>query len=530
MGQPEDYIVDDEIFEDEPKQYTRKSPSRKLFRDTENSYIGGVSSGLGHYFGIDAIWIRLIWIVLIFGAGTGVLLYILLWILLPEAVTTSDKLMMTGEPVNISNIERKIKDGITTVTDTVSDVAKNVSDSVTDATKNVDFKKKGDSLKSTSKSFFDTIGDILVFFLKVFAKFIGVILIIAGISSLIALAVACISLGTVDFMNVPFLEFAESGIASTPIWLISMLTFLIGGIPSFFIFYLGLKILINNLKSIGNIAKFSLLGLWVMAIIGMSIIGVREASDHAFDASAIQKDELLVTANDTLYLKMADNNIYSKPSRYTRYNRGHSLHLAYDENNNKVIYSTDVRLIVRSTKDSTATISIEKNSNGRSYQLAKDRAEKINYNYTFNGNELALDAYLTTDANNKFRDQEVIIILYLPEGTTLFADDNTYPAHSNSSYYNDILDHGMEEHYLKIRNDRIECLDCPIEDEDYKVKVDLNDEDGTIKIDSNGVEIKSEDSSLKIDDDGIRATSEEVKVNIDDNGIEITTDRDRNNN
>ena len=78
MGQPEDYLVDDEIFEDEPQpSYRKKSePSRKLFRDTDNSYIGGVSSGLAHYFGIDAIWIRLAWILLVFGAGTGILLYI----------------------------------------------------------------------------------------------------------------------------------------------------------------------------------------------------------------------------------------------------------------------------------------------------------------------------------------------------------------------------------------------------------------------------------------------------------------------
>ena len=111
MGQPEDYMVDDEIFEDEPQPaFERKSSaSRKLFRDTDNSYIGGVSSGLGHYFGIDTIWIRLAWIVLIFGMGTGFLLYILLWILVPEAKTTAEKIMMTGEPVNISNIEKKLK-------------------------------------------------------------------------------------------------------------------------------------------------------------------------------------------------------------------------------------------------------------------------------------------------------------------------------------------------------------------------------------------------------------------------------------
>ena len=62
MGQPEDYLVDDEIFDDEPKAYqkTKFTASKKLFRDTDNSYIGGVASGLGHYLGIDAIWVRLI--------------------------------------------------------------------------------------------------------------------------------------------------------------------------------------------------------------------------------------------------------------------------------------------------------------------------------------------------------------------------------------------------------------------------------------------------------------------------------------
>ena len=105
MGQPEDYIVDEEIFEDEPvKQHTQSSSHRKLFRDTDNAYIGGVSAGLGHYFGIDALWIRLIWVALLFGAGSGVLVYIILWILMPVAESTADKLSMSGKPVNITNI------------------------------------------------------------------------------------------------------------------------------------------------------------------------------------------------------------------------------------------------------------------------------------------------------------------------------------------------------------------------------------------------------------------------------------------
>ena len=57
MGQPEDYLVDDEIFEDDPQSayQSKTSATRKLFRDTDNSYIGGVASGLGHYFGIDML-------------------------------------------------------------------------------------------------------------------------------------------------------------------------------------------------------------------------------------------------------------------------------------------------------------------------------------------------------------------------------------------------------------------------------------------------------------------------------------------
>ena len=138
MGQPEDYLVDDEIFEDDSQSaFERKSSgSKKLFRDTDNSYIGGIASGLGHYLGIDAVWVRLLWVLLTVGSGgTFIFIYILFWILVPEAKTTAEKIMMTGEPVNISNIEKKIKDGFDTVSETVQDVAKNVSDSVSNAAK-----------------------------------------------------------------------------------------------------------------------------------------------------------------------------------------------------------------------------------------------------------------------------------------------------------------------------------------------------------------------------------------------------------
>lgn len=527
MGQPEDYLVDDEIFEDEPQPAYRKrtAPSRKLFRDTDNSYIGGVSSGLGHYFGVEALWIRLAWIILFSAAGTGILLYILLWILVPEAKTTAEKIMMTGEPVNISNIEKKIKDGFENVTETVTDVAKNVGESVSgaaknvsDAAKNMDFQKQSGKIKSSSKTFFDTIGEIFMFFFKVFAKFIGILLIIIGASTLIGLIVGLFSIGVADIIHIPGLDIVDivnSG--NTPIWLVSLLIFFLVGIPFFFLFYLGLKILINNLKSIGNIAKFTLLGLWLMSIIGLIIIGVREASEHAFNENHIEKTELPVTSNDTLHIKMVGNDNYS-PNFYRRSN----FKLANDENGNKVLYSSNIDIRVKSTTDSVATIAIEKSADGRNYDKAIKRAKNINYNFELKGNTLLLDSYLTTNPNNKFSDQEVDIILYLPENTVINFNNNAKSYLYYRKYSGNLVTRDDANYHLKILDDDIECLDCPIEEEEEEFKVKVNTPG--LKIDDNGIEIKSDDTNVKIDRTGIKAESDDVKVNIDSNGVEIESE------
>ena len=143
MGQPEDYLVDDEIFEDEPqpRQSYSSRTTKQLFRDTDNSYIGGVAAGLSHYFGIDAIWMRLLWILLTIGSGgTFILIYLIFWALVPEAVTTAEKLTMTGDPVNITNIEKKIKDEF---------------DEMSSKIKDIDYEEAGNSLKKSQEIFFN---------------------------------------------------------------------------------------------------------------------------------------------------------------------------------------------------------------------------------------------------------------------------------------------------------------------------------------------------------------------------------------
>lgn len=512
MGQPEDYMVDEEIFEDEPRpQHKSASSHRKLYRDVDNAYIGGVSSGLAHYLGIDALWIRLIWVALFFGAGTGIFVYIILWILMPAAESTADKLAMTGKPVNITNIEEKVKEGFSNVKESIDDVA--------DRVKQGDYNNK---LKSSSRSFFDALGNIIMFFFKIIAKFIGVILIIIGATTLISLIIGLLSVGVADIFHFPGIDMADV-VNSTglPIWLVSLLVLFAVGIPFFFLFILGLKILVTNLKSIGKIATFTLIGLWLASIIALSVFSMKQATEFTREATVSDKTELNITTNDTLYVKMVGNDTYSKDL-----DRNSDFSIVHNENDVKQIYSSSVRLVFRSTKDSLATVKIEKSARGSSYQNAKERANEINYNYTLDKNELLLDGYFITDAENKYRDQEVQVIVYMPEGMVLNADDNTYSFHRNSPYYDDILDNGYEEHYMKVINDDLICLDCP-KDKNYKVDVDIKDENSKLKINEDGVEIKGADVKIKIDEDGFKSEGENIETTIDSNGISIKS-KDKN--
>ncbi|MCK5400966.1 MAG: PspC domain-containing protein [Flavobacteriaceae bacterium] len=509
MGQPEDYIVDEEIFDDEPQPSRSTSKStRRLFRDTENAYIGGVSSGLGHYFDIDPLWIRLIWIALFFGAGSGILIYILLWILMPAAETTAEKLSMSGKPVNITNIEEKVKEGFSSVKDSLEEVA--------DKVKQKDFSKVGDKVQSTSRSFFDALGNVIMFFFKIVAKFIGIILIIVGASTLIGLVIGLLSLGVADIFHFPGIDFADVvNSTNLPIWIVSVLTLFAVGIPFFYLFMLGLKILVNNLKSLGKIANFTLLGLWLVSIITLLIFAAREVTEFAREASVTEKKEINIAANDTLYVKMIGNEMYSN-----YLHRDYDFDITYDENDQKIIYSSNVRLIFRSTKDTLASVSVERNARGNNYSNAKERAGNIEYDYAFNNNELLLDAYFLTKVENKFRDQEVEITLYLPEGSIVNIDDNTYSFHRNSSQYRDILDNGLEGHYLKIINDDVICLDCS-KDKSYKVNIDIKDDDSTFKLDEDGLQIKDADINIKVNRERVSGEDEDVKVKIDSNGINI---------
>ncbi|PTX43387.1 phage shock protein C (PspC) family protein [Christiangramia gaetbulicola] len=507
MGQPEDYMVDEEIFEDEPKRTkTTKTVGKQLYRDTENGHVGGVSSGLGHYLGIEAIWVRLLWILLtIFSSGAFILIYIAFWIFVPEAKTTADKLAMRGEEVTVSNIEKKIREGFHEVSDSI---------------KNVDYEKYGKKASAGASSAATTLGDIIKFCLKLIVKFVGILLLLIAGSTLIGLFVGLFAVGTFGIIEAPWTDYIDVVNSGAPIWLISLLAFFAVGIPFFFLFVLGLKILVKNLKSLGRIALLTLLGVWLISIIGLTVIGISQATNRAFDGEVASTEKLAITPQDTLFLKMRNDDKYTGKTW-----RSSDFRLAYD-NNKKIIVGNDIRLIVKSTKDSLGKIEIIKMAEGKNYEDAKERADKINYSTSLMGNQLLLNSFYTSDSGYGYRDQEVQVTLYLPEGMTLYADDNVSSFHRNYESYGDILNSGEEGHFLKIMEDETLCEDCPVEtwDDDNE---DWGDEDrdwdSTDEFNAR-INVNGEEMDIRVNDEGVEVNDKKVnRVKIDSNGIEINT-------
>jgi phage shock protein PspC (stress-responsive transcriptional regulator) len=106
MGTPED------ISDNEGPTVREKFATpgyHRMYRDPDHRVIGGVCSGMGAYWDIDPVIVRIIFVAITLAGGIGALVYLILYVVLPEARTTAQKIEMKGNPVNIHNITDSVK-------------------------------------------------------------------------------------------------------------------------------------------------------------------------------------------------------------------------------------------------------------------------------------------------------------------------------------------------------------------------------------------------------------------------------------
>ncbi|MDL2247261.1 PspC domain-containing protein [Bacteroides sp. OttesenSCG-928-J23] len=261
VGKPEELAGSEEDYQSEkPKEEfsakEKTSTGRRLFRDPDNSILGGVFSGLAAYLGFDVTALRLVMLVLLFcSMGTMTLLYLICWIIIPQAKTATEKLSMRGEEINLQNIGKTVTEGFEKVTDGVNDFV------------------RSDKPRSFMKRLADAIVTIIGLFLKVCLiilaiAFSPVLLVLAILFVVFIIAAVSVLLGgTAALISfIPTLGWLPDVASPLVVIVSSIAGILLIGIPLCGLVYTILR-LAFKWKPMSSALRWTLVSFWFVATV-----------------------------------------------------------------------------------------------------------------------------------------------------------------------------------------------------------------------------------------------------------------------
>ncbi len=411
MGDPTEFDEEGEEPAEEPTYSRRREwkVGRRLYRDNDHRVLGGVCSGIGAYFDIDPVIIRVIFILLLLVPGF-ILIYFVLWIVIPQALTTAQKLEMRGERVNISNIEK-------TITEEFTEVKNNF--------RNFSRSRQYEQTKDSVHSIFQVFGTIITGFVKVVLGIVGVAFILAGILILVVM------LGSF-FTDQSFFWPQEDfqGLISTGLLLFSDIEniriFLVGlviviGVPILAIIYGGFKLIFRfdaNDKAVGGIGFI----VWVIGLI-IAVGSVFLVASEMRASERVVNEEVLRTVDgDMLFVSAKPDTLnYRYNNYYNLFDFDEVKILPYDEQN--VVFITP-KFSIKKSKDNRIHVYERRDARGENRRDAYDNAQLIEYDWVQNDSLIIVDRYYTLGENAKWRGQEYKITIELPVGKSILLDES----------------------------------------------------------------------------------------------------------
>lgn len=222
---------------------------KRFYRDTDNAMIAGVCSGIAAYFDIDPIIPRIIFVISIFGGGAGVLIYILLWVITPEASTTSQRLEMRGTPVTLENITRTVKDRVEEV------------------------KTRGVITRIARG-----IRSVILGILRFIGKVVGVVLVAGSFIAIIGLTIGAGIFITNWSASYNYSTLREA-IPDPLLFIAAIAAYFVVFPLLMLIFSFGLR-LIRRESPIRAGTSLGLIGLWALAVIVLAVTGVRISGEY----------------------------------------------------------------------------------------------------------------------------------------------------------------------------------------------------------------------------------------------------------
>ena len=292
MGKPEDFgettsSSSETKTENNTHQEYYSNKRRRVFRDPDSKVLGGVCSGIGNYFDVDPLWIRLALVIMFFGFGSGFLLYIILWIIIPEAKKTAEKLEMRGEPVDVNTISKTIKDEAENIKNRAKDFGSDVRSRV--------------SNRDNTGKFVDLLRQIFSTIFNVIGKIVGVFFVFFGLIMFVGLLSVLLGFGSVDNLSVNEFINSFAGPDFHTGWFKTGLALALG-VPFSMLVYKGMKMLLG-IRFHNRWLNISAGVLWLVGLSLSLFIGLKFAGEFSQEALLKQQIEARWPASDTLYIK-----------------------------------------------------------------------------------------------------------------------------------------------------------------------------------------------------------------------------------
>jgi phage shock protein PspC (stress-responsive transcriptional regulator) len=442
LGKPEEIVSESG---DTGHQGYGNRTNKRMYRDSDHSYIAGVCSGLGEFFGTDPIVMRILFLVLLFLHGFGLLLYIVLWIAIPRALTPKQKLEMKGEPINVSTIEKSIRQEYSQV--------------------NESLKKRGAARFIENLVYF--IGRLAYWFIQFLLIVIKAIAIIIAVVLIISMLVTILVVFSVLFFGGMLFNSAFPEVHGIPlgevitsmfefgstIWL-TIPIFLIIAIPLFALLYLGIRILFRFKARDGMIGLIAA-SVWICSIVILAFVVFYQAKSFTIRRHITETIELApkIKKGGTLYIKTTEthDNPYSLSTRAVEID-DYSIKIV----DGKTIITGKPDLTIEKGFKEYPTIELIKKARGGTNISAELNAKNIIYNYSLKDSVLYFDSYFTLPSGEKWKLQELSIILQIPENYKIYIDnsmeDIMNPRQPSYKYWpNEITDKKwtMKENILK---------------------------------------------------------------------------------
>ena len=389
-----------------------KRPYRRLYRDDQDRVVGGVASGIAAFFNWDPLVLRVLFLLLLFTGG-GVLLYIILWVLMPKAVTTAERLAMRGEPVTVETIRNKVE--------TEFDKVKNSMD---------DMDVKGRFSRGARRTS-SVLGRILRACARIVIGFVSVALLVTAIAIGTVALNFLIGDGSVISESGKLSELSEvimpAGYSMTYLWIMTILV--LSG-PIIFIILLNLRAFFGmryNRPSSRMLGGFGMLATLIGLLMAM-VSGIKVATEFNVDASHLQTVNMPESVK-TWELSVADIMLKDPDFSLGRVRiDGENLD-EWDESDlndsfpswwyikdNRAFFN-NVEVDVRPARQGQASLTVRRYASGSSRREASYRANRIDYDLTVSDSgEIVVNNMLDFPTSDRQRGQSVEVVLYLPVG------------------------------------------------------------------------------------------------------------------